>query len=317
MPSYFVPMKVYVGITDSDWYRTLAAQPAIREVNWWKPGGELRFRALQPGEPFFFKTHWSHNRIVGGGYFQGFTRLPISAAWDFFGFGNGVESLEEMRIRVGKYRKETIRKGDDPHIGCVLLNDVVFFSESESVPPPDDFSKNIVQGKTYVAQQPGALPIIDLVVQRLAVQLSRSESSIARIDGPVFGDPRLVIPRLGQGGFKALVHDAYRDRCSITGHKIRPTLQAAHILPVNKGGEHRLDNGLLLRSDVHTMFDRGYLGVDPKFKLRVSPRVRAEFGNGDEFYEREGSVIALPEHARDRPNSEFLTWHMDEVFLSA
>jgi putative restriction endonuclease len=49
----------------------------------------------------------------------------------------------------------------------------------------------------------------------------------------------------------------------------------------------------------------------------VSPRVRAEFGNGDEFYEREGSVIALPEHARDRPNSEFLTWHMDEVFLSA
>jgi putative restriction endonuclease len=94
-------------------------------------------------------------------------------------------------------------------------------------------------------------------------------------------------------------------------------LQAAHILPVNKGGEHRLDNGLLLRSDVHTMFDRGYLGVDPEFKLRVSPRVRAEFGNGDEFYEREGSVIALPEHARDRPNSEFLTWHMDEIFLSA
>jgi putative restriction endonuclease len=45
--------------------------------------------------------------------------------------------------------------------------------------------------------------------------------------------------------------------------------------------------------------------------------VRAEFGNGDEFYEREGSVVALPKQAGDRPNAEFLTWHMDEVFLSA
>ena len=120
-----------------------------------------------------------------------------------------------------------------------------------------------------------------------------------------------------QLAFKALVHGAYRDQCSITGHKIRPTLQAAHILPVGKGGEHRLDNGLLLRSDVHTMFDRGYLGVDPEFKLRVSRRVRDEFGNGDEFYEREGSMIALPERLIERPNSEFLTWHMDSVFLSA
>ena len=128
------------------------------------------------------------------------------------------------------------------------------------------------------------------------------------------GDNR---PRLGQGGFKALVHGAYRDQCSITGHKIRPALQAAHILPVGRGGEHRLDNGLLLRSDVHTMFDRGYLGVDPEFKLRVSRRVRDEFGNGDEFYEREGSIIALPERPIERPNSEFLTWHMDTVFLSA
>jgi len=107
------------------------------------------------------------------------------------------------------------------------------------------------------------------------------------------------------------VHGAYRDQCSITGHKIRPTLQAAHILPVGKGGEHRLDNGLLLRSDVHTMFDRGYLGVDTEFKLHVSRRVR------EEFYEREGSEITLPERLFDRPNKEYLEWHMDTVFLSA
>jgi putative restriction endonuclease len=44
------------------------------------------------------------------------------------------------------------------------------------------------------------------------------------------------------------------------------------------GGEHRLDNGLLLRSDVHVMFDHGYVSVDPSYRLRVSPRLRREFG---------------------------------------
>jgi putative restriction endonuclease len=65
------------------------------------------------------------------------------------------------------------------------------------------------------------------------------------------------------------------------------------------------------------MFDRGYIGVDPSYKLHVSRRLRDEFDNGDEFYEREGSVIALPESEIDKPNKNFLTWHMDEVFLTS
>ena len=56
--------------------------------------------------------------------------------------------------------------------------------------------------------------------------------------------------------------------------------------------------------------------VDPSYRLHVSRRLRKEFGNGDEFYEREGSVIALPEREADKPSTEFLTWHMDEVFLA-
>jgi putative restriction endonuclease len=93
-----------------------------------------------------------------------------------------------------------------------------------------------------------------------------------------------------------------------------PVLQAAHILPVAAGGEHRLDNGLLLRSDVHTLFDRGYLGVDPRHCLLVSPRLRRDFGNGEQFYAKEGQVIDLPARRADQPRREFLEWHLDEVF---
>ena len=103
-----------------------------------------------------------------------------------------------------------------------------------------------------------------------------------------------------------------RHKAACTGADI-----AAHIRPVAQGGEHRLDNGLLLRSDVHTLFDRGYLGVDPQHRLLVSPRLRAEFSNGDQFYARAGQVIDLPERRADRPGREFLEWHLDEVFLKA
>ena len=77
-----------------------------------------------------------------------------------------------------------------------------------------------------------------------------------------------------------MVLDAYGSRCAITGHRIRPTLQAAHIRPVTQQGPHELTNGLLLRSDVHTMFDRGYLSLTDEHRLLVSRSLRQDFGNG-------------------------------------
>jgi putative restriction endonuclease len=66
---------------------------------------------------------------------------------------------------------------------------------------------------------------------------------------------------------------------------------------------------------VHTLYDRGYLAVDPAYRLVVSPRLREEFGNGRQFYERAGERIALPQQSGDRPHREALEWHLDEVFL--
>ncbi len=133
----------------------------------------------------------------------------------------------------------------------------------------------------------------------------------------MFGDPRLASTRLGQRAFQGVVRGVYSHRCAITGDKIRPVLQAAHIRPLTQGGEHRVDNGLLLRSDVHTLFDAGYLAVAPNYSLVVSPRLRGEFGNGEEFNRRAASrePVAVPSRRLDRPAREFLEWHLDEVFL--
>lgn len=69
-------------MTDQEWYDFLASRPEIDEVNFWRPGGAREFRILTPGEPFFFKTHYPHNRVVGGGLYSGFAQLPVSEAWE-------------------------------------------------------------------------------------------------------------------------------------------------------------------------------------------------------------------------------------------
>jgi putative restriction endonuclease len=290
----------------------------LQEVNFWQPSGGREFRVLSVGEPFFFKTHYPHNRVVGGGFFSRSARLTVSEAWDLFGAANGVESVGEMRSRIGRYRRSPIGPREDPVIGCLFVRDVRFFPEDASADAPPGFARNIVQGKSYdLADQSAAPYFQDLLYLLLGAAIEIDFSEPWHRPGPVFGDPRLAPYRLGQRSFQAVVLDAYHRRCAISGTHIPPVLQAAHIRPVTSGGEHRLDNGLLLRSDVHTLFDRGYVGVDPSYRLVVSPRLREDFGNGEQFYAQAGQVIDLPDRRADRPQREFLEWHLGEVFKAS
>lgn len=89
---------------------------------------------------------------------------------------------------------------------------------------------------------------------------------------------------VGQPVFKALVLVDYQRHCAITGSLLEPVLEAAHVRPVEGGGIHDVDNGLLvpctasydpsaLSGHAPSMAD-GYLGVDGDFRLRVSPRLK-------------------------------------------
>ena len=144
----------YVGVTDNSWYRFLAARPGMTEVNFWQPSGGREFRVLAPGEPFFFKTHYPHNRLVGGGFFSDSARLRVSEAWELFGEANGVASVEQMRARIGHYRRAPISAGEDPVIGCLFVRDVRFFPGDATAEAPPGFAPNIVQGKSYDLADP-------------------------------------------------------------------------------------------------------------------------------------------------------------------
>lgn len=302
-------MKVWVGVTDRDWFDFLAARQPD-EVNFWQPSGSRQFRVLQPGEPFLFKLHSPDNYIVGGGFFVRYAAIPVSMAWESFGPKNGVSDLKALRERVWKYRRGKDRdSATDPTIGCNILAEPFFLSREDWVAVPPTWARNIVQGKTYDTDTDEGATLWNSVLQRLnALQL---EDRAGR-----YGPEYLARARLGQGAFRVLVTEAYGRRCAITGERTLPVLEAAHIKPYAEEGPHQVSNGLLLRSDLHTLFDRGYVTVTPDLHIEVSRRIREEFSNGRDYYAHHGkSLIVVPEAMRERPDGAFLRWHNDTMFL--
>ena len=308
-------MNFFVAVTDYDWFLLHGSKPSVEEVNFWRPSSTASFKALRTGEMMLFKLHAPRNFIVGGGFFTRFVQLPISLAWEAFREGNGVRSLSEMRDRIARYRRSPIGPTENPSVGCILLAEPFFFSEPNRIPIPPDFSLNIVQGKGYSSQDDSTGQALwRAVIGRLSVDVNASvdpgPATIAAVEGARYGQPMFVRPRLGQGSFRVIVTEAYERRCTITGERTLPVLEAAHIRPYGSGGPHQPENGLLLRSDLHTLFDQGYMTVDAdELKVVVSGRIREEFENGRDYYQLHGRAIRLPLEANSLPSREYLAFH--------
>ena len=121
--------------------------------------------------------------------------------------------------------------------------------------------------------------------------------------------------RLGQGAFRVSVADAYKRRCAITGEKTLPVLQAAHIKPYSQEGPHEVNNGLYLRSDVHTLFDDGYITIDKDYRIDVSRHLHEGYGNGKDYYKYHGQkLLIVPDIFREKPARLYLQWHNENVF---
>lgn len=305
---------LYVGVTDRGWYEHLRSLSSLDEVNFWRPS-QTGFRALDPGGLFLFKLHHPDNAIVGYASFAHYSALPLSLAWDAFGEKNGVPDLPEMIARLARYRADL--RGMDlgarlrHPIGCVLLEQPQFFAEQDWFEPPE-WQRTIVSGKGYSLQTEAGRQLMRLVEERRAEPLrSARVAEAAR-----YGDPILVQPRLGQGSFRVMVTDAYRRRCAVTGERVLPVLEAAHIVPYSEGGRHEVRNGLLLRSDLHTLFDRGYMTVTPDLRVEISGRLRDDWENGREYHALNGAPLSPPAREADRPDPGALLWHRRERFAA-
>jgi len=311
--------KGYIAITDPNWYRHLSGRPRLDEVNFWQPHGGHAFRALSPGAPFFFKLRGPQKSIAGFGFFQRWESMTACYAWDCFGDANGAPTFEAMLDRLARLRKEATPPTGGFQIGCIMIAAPVFFVPDEWVRPPADWAKSgIQQGKTYDLSCGEGNRILRECMDRATGGLHYwnidADPRLVADNFARYGAAVEVRPRLGQGLFSLAVRDAYQGACAVTGEHSLPALEAAHILPYGQGGEHRVDNGLLLRSDLHRLYARGYVTVTPDYVFRVSDRLRDEFHNGRSYYGLDRAKITVPDRELWRPNREFLEWHEKRLF---
>lgn len=303
-------VKLVVAVTDGAWFEHLRALPDLAEVNFWSPSPKS-FVALQPGELFLFKLRSPRNYIVGGGVFAYANVLPLSLAWNAFGPANGARTLKEMRDSISQYRKADASAKQDFSIGCRILTQPFFLSEGDWLPVPETWAPNIVSFKRFDTDEADGRALWE------AVFGAQRTAAVSLVDdvGSRFGQPQLILPRLGQGAFRVVVTDSYQRRCAITGERTLPALEAAHILPYAQGGGHQASNGILFRRDIHSLFDAGYVTVTPDMRFEVSRRIKEEFENGRHYYSLHGQTISLPERSDWRPDMAKLTWHNEETYL--
>ena len=336
-------MRLFVANTDSDWYHhlsRLAVDPSgLDEANFWKPSGGANFKALAFGEPLVFKLKKAHGHaVVGFGLFVAFRRLSGREAWDAFGEANGAASLADVVARVGKYVQtppgQSLSRAH--RIGCILLAAPVFFPREMWVPGPADWSDNTVTGKTYDTASGEGKRVWQECLDRAAT-LSQALGLATPSEHPTgisgdrgaqrtlfntdeherYGAGRTVRPRLGQSTFRYALEQAY-GRCAVTGEHSLPALDAAHIVPYGEDSTgHTLENGLLLRADVHRLFDRGYVTVTPEYEFRVSRRLREDYDNGRVYYQHDGRTIWTPGAPYPKHDPERLDRHASTVFLDA
>jgi putative restriction endonuclease len=302
-------INLVVAVTDDDWFEFLRRQTNLTEINFWAPSA-APFRALKPGELFLFKLHAPRNVIVGGGVFAYANTLPCSLAWAAFGEANGAQSAREMRARIAYYRRTDPNDRSDFDIGCRILTQPFFFDESDWISVPPSWSPNIVSFKTYNTSEVEGTALWNEINDRLSrVPFPGMAEASER-----YGEPHLIRPRLGQGAFRVLVTDVYGRRCAVTQERTLPALEAAHIRPYGDGGEHEARNGLLLRRDIHSLFDTGYVTVTPRLSFEVSRRIKEEFENGRDYYALHGQPITVPENPNHRPDPGELRWHNEHCF---
>jgi hypothetical protein len=114
-----------------------------------------------------------------------------------------------------------------------------------------------------------------------------------------------ICRRQGQPEFRRKLIEAYSGRCAMSGCDAVQTLEAAHIMPYNGPGTNHPANGLLLRADLHTLFDLGLITIDPAtLKVVLAPSLK-----NTSYAKYEGKIISFPSKENLRPNRLALEKH--------
>jgi hypothetical protein len=153
----------------------------------------------------------------------------------------------------------------------------------------------------YIKAAPGLPPLAQLDHESAALEQGGYFDPTNLVDARA-RTLREVVQRRGQSAFRRALVAAYGGRCAVTGCDAEDALEAAHIIGYLGPATNHVTNGLLLRADIHTLFDMGLVAICPDtLRVALAPSLRAS-----SYSVLEGQTVALPAVPAHRPNRESL-----------
>jgi putative restriction endonuclease len=267
-----------LALTDVEWFKYLREwQPPI--INFWTPTAWV-VNKINPGDVFYFFLKSPYRRVGGYATFVYSVRFTLADAWKKFAIGNGEASLDRVLERL-----RSINKAIDPDsmIGCIILKDAVYFRDKDFI-AAEELGTTFSQGIQKFKYLTGAAceENRDSVVVR---EHLRREYSYGRA-------------RVASGPFRDTLLNIY-GKCTVTGADYPLVLRAARIDPDSQDNNPR--NGLLLRSDIHTLFSANLLTVGEDYRVKLSQILESTSYEG-----LEGKGIYLPKDPKLYPLQEAL-----------
>ncbi|MBV9386660.1 MAG: HNH endonuclease [Chroococcidiopsidaceae cyanobacterium CP_BM_ER_R8_30] len=126
-------------------------------------------------------------------------------------------------------------------------------------------------------------------------------------------DSERIAQRQGQPVFRQALLEAYNRKCAITGEDLEQALEATHIMPYFGTQTDCISNGLLLRADLHVLFDLYLLTIDPEtMRVLVAPTIKKTSYGKFDF-----RPLSLPWKSSEKPSQEALRLRCDELCIWA
>lgn len=293
-----------IAPTDIEWFDYLKENLSSDKINFWTPT-PWNVRQLKEGDKLYFLLKSPSRKIGGFGYFSYYENMTAKQAWNRFGINNGVKSLLELVNRCTKYvnKNSIFVPTENPAIGCIVLENPTFLDEEEFFLPEQhglSFPTQVVKLK-YFHQEDIKLSIVGEQKHGTSFELVGSNKKQYQSSK--------TKKRRGQPQFRKTLLEAYSNKCCITGEICLDVLQASHIQEYISEKSNHVQNGLVLRVDLHRLFDSGLISIDTDYKVSVSPLLDSTY-----YRSLNGKTILLPKKIEDYPSKEALSLHKEIVF---
>ncbi len=215
----------------------------------------------------------------------------------------GLVACREDRVPVGVMRQVS-RK---PHVRYHVLGLALVTGWDAGYFSLEGFSPS------GACQEPGPAPEIQRLTPKDEERFANGTFDPAAVSDARERMMALLVRRLGQDAFRSMLIKLYRGRCALTGCDVPAVLEAAHVTPYLGPATNHATNGILLRSDIHTLFDQRLIAIDPITRqVIIAPILK-----GTMYGELEGRVVAEPEPREDQPSVAALIEHLRWTKLRA